>query len=675
MVTDQSAGIADEPPRILLLGDSLADQIAAGEVVERPASVVKELLENAIDAGARRVSIELQEGGVGSIVVVDDGCGIHPEDLALAVTRHATSKLRGPEDLVEIATLGFRGEALASMTAVAHLTLRSRPRSQPRGTELRCHPGLPPEAHAVGMPVGTRVELRGLFSNVPARRKFLRSEATEVGHVTQTVLRVALVQPGVHVSLHHGARRLLDLPACSPAARVEQVLARGHRAPLRHIDGEHDGVRVMAWLAPPEAALRERTGLYVVVRRRVVREPNVARIVTASYGDALGSGRHPLACVVVEPPHGDVDVNVHPQKSEIRFGAPQRVYAAVRAVLGEPRAAAGGSQWATQDHEGEASEREPDEPAGVGAVDAPPEPATAAAAARASLGDVLDRWAAGAGGSVARETSPGYRLRTRAAEGGYASARETLREEAKVLDQAWRDDRAADASETYPLPGLGAGLVGASRGAEGPHERAAAEPAPADAGPEYLGCLPGPVGLYVHEGELLAVDLRALRSHLVLRRLREDLGGGEVAAQGLLPPVVVRVPAPDAARCVEGADALARLGLHLEGFGDEAVLVRAVPAALRHCVAEPDVADLVARVLPWLRVHGRQAASLARADSPDASSLVDAMRAMAQAAAPDPAPRLARRWLRELLDRGVALDAVPGLRRWDPRTLTGRDDG
>ena len=133
---------ADEPPRILPLGDALADQIAAGEVVERPASVVKELLENAIDAGARRVQIELQDGGVGSIVVVDDGCGIHPEDLRLAVTRHATSKLRGPEDLVEISTLGFRGEALASMAAVGHLSIRSRPRREPRGTELRCHPGL-----------------------------------------------------------------------------------------------------------------------------------------------------------------------------------------------------------------------------------------------------------------------------------------------------------------------------------------------------------------------------------------------------------------------------------------------------------------------------------------------------------------------------------------------------
>lgn len=706
MIGDQGLEIAEEPPRIRMLGDALADQIAAGEVVERPASVVKELLENAIDAGARRVSIELQEGGVGSIVVVDDGCGIHPEDLRLAVTRHATSKLRGPEDLVEIATLGFRGEALASMAAVAHFSIRSRPRSEPRGTELRCHPGLPPEAHAVGMPVGTRVELRGLFSNVPARRKFLRSEATEVGHVAQTVLRVALVQPSVHVSLSHGARRLLDLPACSPAARVEQVLARGHRAALRHVEGEADGVRVQAWLAPPEAALRDRNGLYVVVRRRVVREPNVARIVTASYGEALGSGRHPLACVVVEPPRGEVDVNVHPQKSEIRFGAPQRVYAAVRAVLGEPRledgrAAGqgerapmrlddrGGSERAamrlddgdegTEDGDRGAHERAAMRlGADLGEVEPYDRTVPAGSApARASLGDVLDRWAAVASTSVARESAPGYRLRTRAAEGGYGRTRETLREQARVLDRAWRDDRAADASDVYVGRTLDLPEIPSARSPEpaavASEPDRAAEPSAApsaDAGPEYLGCLPGPVGLYAHEGELLAVDLRALRSHLVLRRLRDDIGGGEAAAQGLLPPVVVRLPRADAARCAEGADALARLGLHLEGFGDDTVLVRAVPAALRHCVAEPDVADLVARVLPWLRMHGRDRKGTAGEVAE--ASLVDAMRAMAQASAPDPAPRLARRWLRELLEAGVALEAIPGLRRWDPRTLTGR---
>lgn len=615
-------------PRIHPLGDVLADQIAAGEVVERPASVVKELLENAIDAGASRVSIELHAAGVESIAVVDDGHGIHPGDLRLAVTRHATSKLHHPEDLVEIGTLGFRGEALASMAAVAHLRIRSRPRGSDRGTELVVRPGLPPESRPVGMPVGTRVELRGLFSNVPARRKFLRSEATELGHVTQTVLRVALVHPRVHVALQHGDRRLLELPAGTAAGRVEQVLHRGQRAALRYVEGEHDGVRVEAWLAPAEAGLRSRNGLYVVVRRRVVREPSVARIVAACYGDAMPPGRHPLACVVVEPPRGEVDVNVHPQKAEIRFGSPQRVYAAVRAVLGEVGASP--EPAASEGASPEASAAAPG--SGGGSASA------SALADRPALGAVLDRWAQASGGMAARQSPPGYRLQTRATGSGYAQARSSLRDEAQVLKQAWSDDRA-------------------------PEPDAPVVPA-ADPGPEYLGCLPGPVGLFVHEGHLVAVDLQALRSHLVLERLRRDLGGGDVAAQGLLEPVVVHLPDRDVAHCIAGGTALSRLGLHLEGFGGDAIIVRAVPASLRYCTGEADVTDLVHRMLPWLRVRA--------GTEPDEQALASAMQAMAQARGPDPAPRLARRWLKELLDGGVPLEDIPGVRRWSGAALTGR---
>lgn len=617
--TDPRSDDAPPPPRIEALGDALADQIAAGEVVERPASVVKELLENAIDAGARRVRIELTEAGTGTIVVIDDGCGIVPEDLALAVTRHATSKVRTSEDLVEIGTLGFRGEALASMAAVAHVRIRSRPRGASRGVELRSHPGLPPERSPVGMPVGTRVELHGLFGNVPARRKFLRSEATELGHVSQTVLRVALVQPQVHITVHHGSRRLLELPAGTPDQRVAQVLSRGHGGGFRFVEGEHDGVAVRAWLGPADAALRNRGGLYVVVRRRVVREPNIAKIVSASYGDTLEAGRHPVACVVVDPARGEVDVNVHPQKSEIRFGEPQRVYSAVRQVLGtQPPALA---------DEAVAAE----EVADLGVV----EPA-----ARAGLGDVLDRWAQASSATAAQERSPGYRLRTRAADRGYSGARSDLRAQAEVLGQAWRDDRAADPPPPQAQPA-----------------------APVDPAPQYVGCLPGPVGLFIDGGDLLVIDLRALRSFLVLRRLRRDIGGGDVVAQSLLEPVVVRLPEADVANCVAGQAALGRLGLYVEAFGEDAVIVRAVPASLRQCVEQPDVADLVVRVLPWLRVRAADA-------EPTDAALVDAMQAMAQTTAPDPAPRLARRWLRDLLDEGVVLDDVPGLQRWSAAALT-----
>ncbi|MCA9661859.1 MAG: ATP-binding protein, partial [Myxococcales bacterium] len=240
--------------RISVLNAALADQIAAGEVVERPASVVKELVENAIDAGATRVDVELEKGGLESIRVLDNGAGIHPEDLPIAIMRHGTSKVRGPEDLVDIQTLGFRGEALASVAAVAHLSLRSRRQDAEVGAEIRTIPGETPSPAPVGMPTGTQVEVRGLFSNVPARRKFMRSEATEVGHCSETLLRIALIHPEVHLVLRHGRRELLNLPAGELGARVGQILERRATGPFFAFSGDEDGIRVDGWLADPRRA-------------------------------------------------------------------------------------------------------------------------------------------------------------------------------------------------------------------------------------------------------------------------------------------------------------------------------------------------------------------------------------------------------------------------------------
>ncbi len=324
------------PARIALLSPLAIDQIAAGEVVERPASVVKELVDNAIDAGSSRVDVELEEGGLGLIAVRDNGRGIHPDDLLLAVTRHATSKLRDPSELTDIGTLGFRGEALASIAAVARLDLRSRQPGAAVGTHLHARPGEPPRMSPAGMPVGTQVEVHGLFASLPARRKFMRAEATEVGQCSEILLRLAIVHPEVHVTLRHGKRELLNLPRGTLDQRVAQVLARRVSGPLFAFAGEEDGVGVQLWLPAPEAAGRGRGGPYIVVRRRVVRERSVAQIVAQAYGLSGEAS----ACVIIEPPRASVDVNVHPQKSEIRFSDPQRVYAAVRRLLAAAMAAA-----------------------------------------------------------------------------------------------------------------------------------------------------------------------------------------------------------------------------------------------------------------------------------------------------------------------------------------------
>jgi DNA mismatch repair protein MutL len=611
--------VSEELPRIRTLPPHLADQIAAGEVVERPASVVRELVDNALDAGARRIEIQVEGGGADRIFVLDDGHGIHPEDLELSITRHATSKIRRAADLVEVATLGFRGEALASIAAVARLRIESRRRGAPMGHALDVGPGRPPRVTPVGMPPGTRIAIEDLFATLPARRKFLRSEATELGHLTETVLRAALVHPEVYFVVRTPGRTLLELMPAGEDARIEAVLARRGHGVVRRTGGEHDGTRVDAWVLAGDATPRAGQGLFVIVRRRVVRERHLSRILSEAVGEGLAPGQHPIACLRVEPGEGIVDVNVHPQKAEIRFADPQKIYADVRAVLEARRDAFV-------------------EPAPVIGLDAP----------RASvMGDVVARWAAHAEPARAVErvggtSSPSaYRLRTHAVGGGYASHRELLREGAGILDRA---RRAADEGPT-PQPHLDP---------EVPVER--------DEGPLYLGCLPGPVGLFRVQDDLLAVDLRALRSHLLHLRLREDLGGSGALAQALLQPAVVSLPAADVASVREGAGDLSRLGLVLEAFGDEAVLVRAVPATLRGCIEEPDAADLVARVLPWLRVRGR---------APDLSPVAAAL---AQTGGADPAPRLARRWLAEVLERGESLSRVPGVRRWTAADLVGKAD-
>ncbi len=619
--------------RIEVMPAALADQIAAGEVVERPASIVKELVENAVDAGATRVEVELTKGGSERIVVLDDGAGMHADDLPLSITRHATSKVRQASDLVEIRTLGFRGEALASIAAVADVTMESRRKDDAVGTRMRSRPGLPPELTPVGRAVGTRVEIASLFVNVPARRKFLRSEATEVGHCTDTMVRLAISHPAVHLRLKHGARTLLDLPAEALPDRIAAVLARRVRAPITRVQGVHEGVDVEAFLAPPTAAVKGRGQTFVVVRRRVVRERSLTLAITAAYGDALPPGHGPVACIRVDPPSGEVDVNVHPQKAEVRFSNPQAVYAAARHVL-----ALAAAHWDPAAREPQVQSRFT---AGARAaldrsmqVERPPErPRDRGAAPRFSAGP--------AQGST-------YRLRTAATRDDYDSHRAEARAAAGRLR-----DRLAQAKQPDPAP------------IQETIATPAVAPEARDHGPELtlLTCLRGPVALLRLGDVVVSVDLKRLRSHLVYERLVAELGGGSVGAQGLLAPVVVRRDKGDVELCLSREDALRELGVVVEAFGDDALLVRAVPAQLRDCVDEPDIDDLVDKVVAWLRIESPTG-------EPEQTGTHAMAAVLAGARGADPAPRLARRWVRELLEQDRDLSKVPGIRVFASEDLT-----
>ncbi len=315
-----------------ILDSALADQIAAGEVVERPASVVKELVENALDAGARSITVEMRDGGTGMLRITDDGTGMLREDATLSVRRHATSKIRNQADLEAIRTLGFRGEALPSIASVSRFRLVTRTTETVEGTEVTVAGGAEASVSPAGCAVGTTVEVRDLFFNVPARKKFLKSSTTESAQIGEVCLRAALIDPGLRLVLVRDGKRAREfLPAADWAERAEHVIP-GKRT---RIDGEHGGVKVRALLGAPEDARSGATGLHIFVNGRPIRERGLARSVAFAYGSVMPPGRYPVGVVHIDLDPTEVDVNVHPQKAEVRFQRGREVLDAVTRVLSQ----------------------------------------------------------------------------------------------------------------------------------------------------------------------------------------------------------------------------------------------------------------------------------------------------------------------------------------------------
>ena len=303
--------------KVRRLPDDLANQIAAGEVVERPASAAKELIENALDAGATRVTVEIDQGGVSRLVVSDDGDGMTEEDARLALERHATSKIARIEDLSHLGSFGFRGEALPSIASVSRLVLTTRARGHDEATELTVVAGGPASGKPVGAAVGTTCEVHELFANVPARRKFLKATATESAHVTEVVTVAALARPEVTFVLRRDGKVVREWLRAT--ARSERARAVFRDETLTSFTAARGTLELEAFLAPPERARAGMGSLYIFVNGRPVRDRQLGRAVAQAYGSVLEGGRYPIGVVHLSLPPDGVDVNVHPQKAEVRF--------------------------------------------------------------------------------------------------------------------------------------------------------------------------------------------------------------------------------------------------------------------------------------------------------------------------------------------------------------------
>jgi DNA mismatch repair protein MutL len=523
--------------KVRVLPPELADQIAAGEVVERPASVVKELVENALDAGARRIEVDIEAGGRRRVRVVDDGSGMDPDDARLALRRHATSKIAAADDLWGLRTFGFRGEALPSIAAVSRLTLATRPAGAEAGFKLTVEAGAEVEARETGMPVGTDVEVRDLFFNTPARAKFGKSEATETANVSEAMLRLALAHPGAHLKLRVAGRVALDLPPHGDlGSRVRAALARRGAGALHEATGEEGGCRVRAFLASPEEATNTSRNTFLFVGGRFVRDRALLHALALAYGPLLDKGRYPLAALFLELPGADLDVNVHPQKLEVRFARGQEVYAAVRHVCG---AAIARAPW-LRDGDGARPMR---------TFTQPPR--------RRDADDATTRTVITDAGAVAlqRQAQGALPLRARDADDELAAA-PTTADGVPATD--WQ------ASRFF----AGLSYVG-------------------QAHRTYLVC--------EADDELILIDQHAAHERVAYARLRAAHARRQMPRQQLLFPIPIEV-GEAAAAAAEADDVLGGLGFEVTRHGPAIVLLRAVPEPLADVDPKPLVRELLADV-------------------------------------------------------------------------------
>lgn len=534
--------------KIEQLSGSVVNKIAAGEVIERPASVVKELVENSIDAGATQIDIAVHQGGAELIRVVDNGHGIPDDELVLAVTSHATSKIRSADDLFSVGTMGFRGEALASISEVSEFRIRSRTPDNDAGSELEIVGGKPGVIEPCGCSVGTTIEIRRLFFNTPVRRKFMRTPQTEMSHATEAITRIALAHPKVRFVMHNGKRATLELPPVNDLReRIASCFGADLAQDLMFVESKDEHAHIYGYVANPKHSRSNNKHQYIFLNGRHIRDRALQHALSEAYRGILLTGRHPITFLNIDIAPETVDVNVHPTKLEVRFQDAGRLY---KQLLGMLR-----NRFLTTDLT--ATFRPEEEPSGQTRVDAAHAPATLPGqgvpafqpfSSGSSRRDEIVSWARGettraTGGSPSSPTS--FSLQSTPFE-----TQQTLPLTPSATPPSFPIDVRQEQDESAAVGSSSAMQV---------HNR-------------YL--------VTANDDGIVVIDQHALHERVIYEQLREKVLQKEVEKQRLLVPEPVQLSPTEAATVLQSKDLLSDLGIDVEDFGGDTVLVSSYPAML-----------------------------------------------------------------------------------------------
>lgn len=535
-------------PTIRQLPPSVINKIAAGEVIERPSSVVKELLENAIDAGATRIDVTLEQGGLDLIRIADNGCGIDSEQLPLAVASHATSKIQDADDLFRVQSLGFRGEALASIAEISQLLLRSRTANSPAGAEMEVTGGIRSEVAPCGCPVGTIIEIRKLFFNTPVRRKFMRSAQTELGHSSEAFTRIALASPTVHLTLRHQDRVIYDLPPSEGwRDRISTFFGAELGNDLIWVENQDPLIKLCGYVAAPTQSRANNRLQYLFLNGRFIRDRSLQHALSEAYRGLLLTGRFPIAFLRLDLQPDCVDVNVHPTKLEVRFEDSGRVYSQ---LLGTLR-----NKFLSTDLTAKVA---------VPAT-SPGESEMDPAAVEQNRRDVTN-WARG---------NNAFSLQ------GSTSEPQQVRFDFQP-QPAWRP---VPEFQRFPIERMSQPAAGSNRLPVSPTASASSIADRDSRGQE------APVasrGMQVQnryivtetEEGMVVIDQHALHERILYEQLRQRVLSNEMEKQRLLVPEPVRLSPAEAATVIEARETLLQLGIEIEPFGGDTVLISSYPAML-----------------------------------------------------------------------------------------------